>query len=64
MDSIGGIIAALMLFIPLGTHIVTCIDKASETGSAIALLIAGLVIFPVGWLHGVAVLMGFSWFGV
>lgn len=46
---------------PLITHVVWCIQHAAETGSAIALLIVGLVIAPVGWVHGVCLWFGFSW---
>ncbi len=56
-------VAISAVFGPYITHIVWCIDKASETGSAIALLIVGIVIAPVGWLHGVCVLLGFGWVG-
>lgn len=60
-----GIIAVLgfMVFIcaPLINHIVWCINAASETGSAIALLIVGLLFPPLGWVHGVALWLGFTW---
>ena len=46
--------------LPLPVHIWWCIERADETGSAIALLIVGLVFFPVGWLHGISVLFGFG----
>ena len=46
---------------PLITHIVWCINAASETGSAIALLIVGLIIPPVGWIHGISLWLGFTW---
>lgn len=56
---VGGFFA--LIFGPFITHIVWCINAASETGSAIALLIVGIVIPPVGWVHGVALWFGFTW---
>ena len=59
-----GLLSAAAFLVPLGTHVVWCIQMADVTGSAIALLIAGLVLFPVGWVHGVSVLLGFGgWVG-
>ena len=46
---------------PFITHIVWCINAASETGSAIALLIVGIIIPPVGWVHGLSIWLGFTW---
>ncbi len=46
---------------PFITHIVWCINAASETGSAIALLFVGIFIPPVGWVHGVALWLGYTW---
>ena len=46
---------------PFITHIVWCINAASETGSAIALLIVGIIFPPLGWVHGVALWLGFTW---
>ena len=37
-----------------------CIGRAEETGSAIALLVVGLFFFPIGWLHGVSIILGFG----
>ena len=48
-------------FVPVLNHIVWCIGAADRTGSAIALLIAGLVIPPVGWVHGVSLFFGATW---
>ncbi len=50
-----------IVFAPLINHIVWCINAASETGSAIALLIVGILIPPVGWVHGVALWLGYTW---
>ncbi|KKM21701.1 hypothetical protein LCGC14_1632740 [marine sediment metagenome] len=46
---------------PLIYHVVWSINAAAETGSAIALLIVGLLFPPLGWLHGVALLLGYTW---
>jgi len=56
-----GIMAAFAVFVPLITHVMWCISKADQTGSAIALLIVGLVVPPVGWVHGVALFLGYTW---
>ena len=67
--TIGGGVTAMLAFVaflaiifaPLINHIVWCINAASETGSAIALLIVGLLFPPLGWMHGVALWFGFTW---
>lgn len=46
---------------PVIYHVVWCIEAAAETGSAIALLIAGLMFPPLGWVHGVSLLFGATW---
>jgi hypothetical protein len=43
------------------THIVVCIKMAAVTGSAIALLLVGFFVFPVGIIHGICIWFGFSW---
>lgn len=52
------LLLAVIAIGPLVQHVVWCINQADQTGSAIALLIVGLIIAPVGWLHGVSVLFG------
>ena len=54
------LLAAVVGFGPLIIDVVWCIQMAAETGSAIALLIVGLLVFPVGWVHGVSILLGFG----
>lgn len=65
LDALGGLfIGLLAIALTLGpyvTHIVWCIREASETGSAIALLLVGMVIAPVGWLHGLCLWAGVTW---
>ncbi len=62
---VGGVLFTVaglaLVFGPFVTHIVWCINAAAETGSAIALLIIGVLIAPVGWLHGVALWLGYTW---
>lgn len=48
-------------FAALINHIVWCINAASETGSAIAMLIVGLLIPPIGVVHGWALWFGYTW---
>ncbi len=64
MNALSHLFALLVIGGPLIRHVVWCVQMADVTGSAIALLIVGLVIFPVGWIHGVSVLLGFGgWVG-
>lgn len=56
----GALVALAAFFVPFGTHIWWCIERADETGSAVALLFVGFFVFPLGWLHGVSVLLGFG----
>ena len=64
-EALGTLLAAgLVIAVTFGpwiVHIVWCIRAAAETGSAIALLLVGLVIPPIGWIHGVCLLLGFTW---
>ena len=53
------LVAAVGIY-PMVKHVLWCIERADETGSAIALLIVGLAFFPIGWLHGVSVILGFG----
>jgi hypothetical protein len=56
-------VAALYL-VPIAaliTHVVFCVKAAAVTGSAIALLVAGLFVFPVGILHGISLWLGYTW---
>ena len=46
--------------VPIVTHIIWCIQMADTTGSAIALMIAGMMVAPVGWVHGMSILLGFG----
>lgn len=62
LSGLFGFITVLVVAVgPIINHIVWCIQHASETGSAIALLIVGLVITPVAWVHGVCLLFGVTW---
>lgn len=60
----GFVLVALQVLLILGpiiTHVVWCIQTADETGSAIALLIVGLPFPPLGWVHGVSIILGYGW---
>ena len=46
---------------PFIKHILWCLERADESMAAIALLIIGLFFFPIGWLHGVSLFLGFTW---
>ncbi len=50
------VIAAIPAWI---THIVVCI--AANTASAVALLIIGIVIPPIGVVHGFSYWLGYGW---
>ena len=56
------VILGVMGFAAWVTHIVICVKAAAYTGSAIAVLILGLVLFPIGVVHGFLSWFGFSWF--
>ena len=63
-DVLGIVTGFLIMLVPLAallTHIIFCIKTAAVTGSAIALLIVGLAIFPIGIFHGVSLWLGFAW---
>ena len=65
IEVVGGIFGFIAIAVfalgPFITHVVWCIGAAAHTGSAIALLIVGLVVAPVGWLHGVCLWLGYTW---
>ena len=70
---IGGLgVLAVLLVVVIGcgslaayvTHIVWLVSAAELTGSAIALLIVGIFIAPVGVIHGVALWLGYTWINV
>lgn len=50
----GYVIFLLVLLAAWGTHIVVCL----KTG-AWGFLIAGALVFPIAWIHGIG-----SWFGL
>lgn len=58
---IAAVIAATVFFAPWIYHIVWCIEKAEQSGSAIALLIVGVVFPPLGWVHGICLTFGATW---
>jgi len=60
-SGLGALAIIALALIPFGAHIVWCIQMADKTGSAIALLIVGVIFAPLGWIHGVSVLLGYGW---
>ncbi len=46
--------------VPLGRHVLWCIETAAQGWQSLALLVAGLAIPPLGWVHGVSLLLGFG----
>lgn len=51
---------AAVVLVPMVRHILWCIEDAAEIGSAIALLVVGMIFQPVGWVHGINLLPGFG----
>jgi uncharacterized membrane protein YGL010W len=50
---LGAIVFVLLVFASWGTHVIACIKA-----SAWFLLLFGIFVPPIGWIHGLAV-----WFG-
>ena len=46
--------------VPLGWHVLWCIETAAQGWQSLALLVAGLAIPPLGWVHGMSLLLGFG----
>ena len=56
---IGGPIIAAVGLIPLARHVLWCIGH-SESMQHILLLGAGVIVPPLGWVHGMSLLLGFG----
>jgi hypothetical protein len=56
-----GALAIAALLVGYVYHIIWCIDAAAESGSAIALLVVGVVLPPVGAVHGICAMLGWGW---
>jgi len=54
MDSFWGLIALVWLIGSWLTHIVVCLKMASW-----GFLIAGAIVFPIAWIHGTGIWLGF-----
>ena len=54
-----GPIMAVAGLIPLARHVLWCIGH-SESMQHILLLGAGVIIPPLGWVHGMSLLLGFG----
>lgn len=48
------LLATLIVAIPLLVHIVYCFTEQTYV-----LLLVGVIAFPVGWFHGIGVVLGF-----
>lgn len=48
----------LFAFVPLIAHVVWCVAV-----SAWVLMVAGVLVTPVGWVHGLSILLGFGGWG-
>ena len=46
--------------VPIGWHVLWCIERSAESMQYILLLAAGVVIPPLGWVHGMSLLLGFG----
>ncbi len=46
--------------VPIGWHVLWCIETAAQGWQSLALLVAGLAIPPLGWAHGMSLLLGFG----
>lgn len=46
--------------IPIGWHVWWCIEHSADSLQHVALLVAGLAIPPLGWAHGMSLLLGFG----
>lgn len=55
MDSLFGLALAIWVFGAWITHIVVCLQTA-----AWGFLIAGAIVFPIAWIHGTGIWLG--WF--
>ena len=45
---------------PLIIHVIWCIQLAAENWVALVLLVVGVIVAPVGWVHGMSILLGFG----
>ena len=57
------ILIAIIAIVPVVKHIIWCIQAAADSMQPVALLVAGLIIPPLGWLHGVSLFLGYTWLG-
>ena len=57
------VLLAVAGLVPLIIHVMWCIQLATEYADywiPLVLLIAGLIVPPVGWVHGMSILSGFG----
>ncbi len=46
---------------PISQHVVWYVGGVDRTVSATALLVVGLVVPVIGWVHGVSIMLGWAW---
>ena len=46
--------------VPIGWHVLWCIETAGQGWQSLALLVAGVMVPPLGWVHGMSLLLGFG----
>ena len=55
-----GLPLAALTLVPLGWHIHWCIGQAAHGMQPVALLVAGMAFPPLGWAHGMSLLLGYG----
>ena len=51
---------ATLGLLPIGWHAYWCIEQAAHSMQPVALLVAGLAFPPLGWAHGMSLLLGYG----
>ena len=51
---------AILILLPIGWHAFWCVERVEQGLQFFALLFAGLAFTPLGWIHGMSVLLGFG----
>ena len=53
-------VLAVAGLVPLGRHVLWCIEHSAESMQHVLLLAAGVLFPPLGWAHGMSLLLGFG----
>lgn len=51
---------AIPIFLPIGWHAFRCVERVEQGLQVFALPFAGLASPPLGWVHGMSLLLGFG----